>query len=65
MPQGCTFVVGIFTIHRNEKYWKNPLNFDPDRFLPENYAKQQTCTYMPFSYGPRNCIGSKASLLLK
>lgn len=46
----------LMTLHRNEKYWPNPLVFDPDRFLPDKIGTYSNY-YMPFSMGPRNCIG--------
>lgn len=44
-------------MYRNEKYWSNPLKFDPDRFLPERIKDCPSFYYVPFSDGPRSCIG--------
>lgn len=57
VPKGTNVLISIFHIHRNPDYWKNPLQFDPDRFLPENQSKIIPGSYLPFSSGPRNCIG--------
>jgi len=48
--------LSFISMNRNEKYWPNPLKFDPDRFLPEN-IKDLSYYYTPFSDGRRNCIG--------
>lgn len=57
VPKGTNVFISIFHIHRNPDYWEDPLKFDPDRFLPENQAKIIPGSYLPFSSGPRNCIG--------
>ncbi|XP_050503167.1 cytochrome P450 4C1-like isoform X2 [Diabrotica virgifera virgifera] len=62
-PKGCSIIVGSVFLGRNPAYWPDPLKFDPDRFLPENIAKRHPCAYLPFSYGPRNCIGGKYGMI--
>ncbi|XP_024891922.1 cytochrome P450 4g1-like, partial [Temnothorax curvispinosus] len=62
LPKGTNIVIPIFKMHRNKKYWPNPLKFDPDRFLPER-TKSQSYYYIPFSDGPRNCIGMKYAMM--
>ncbi|KAJ8916518.1 hypothetical protein NQ315_000160 [Exocentrus adspersus] len=63
LPEGAAAFFSVLNIHRNPKYWPDPLRFDPDRFLPEEVAKRHPCTYIPFSYGPRNCIGSRYAMM--
>jgi len=60
MPKGSQIVVHVFDIHRNPKYWDNPEEFRPERFLPENSQNRHTYAYIPFSAGQRNCIGNKS-----
>lgn len=57
LPKYSSVAVNTIHIHRDPKYWNDPLKFDPDRFLPQEMAKRHPCCYLPFSYGPRNCIG--------
>ncbi|KAK9874352.1 hypothetical protein WA026_002702 [Henosepilachna vigintioctopunctata] len=59
VPSNTNFILNYNYLHRNPKYWKDPLKFDPDRFLPEEVAKRHPYSYLLFSGGPRSCIGSK------
>jgi cytochrome P450 len=54
---GDNLVMCTYILHRNEKYWTNPLAFDPDRFSPERAEPSLKHAYIPFGGGPRLCIG--------
>ncbi|XP_051165325.1 cytochrome P450 4g15-like isoform X2 [Leptopilina boulardi] len=64
IPKGSAIVIGISRIHRDEKFWPEPLKFDPDRFLPEQIAKRHQYSYLPFSGGLRNCIGEMYAMMM-
>jgi len=64
IPANTHFLIGIHVIHRSEKYWQDPETFKPERF--ENLTKEQESLVryilMPFSFGPRMCIGNKLAM---
>lgn len=63
IPKGSTLFLFIHTIHRDPKLFLKPHFFIPDRFIEgsEAYVKNPFA-YVPFSAGPRNCIGQKFAL---
>ncbi|RMX53149.1 hypothetical protein pdam_00021920 [Pocillopora damicornis] len=61
-PKGTAIGVCTIGLHRNPKVWEAPLEFNPDRFLPENSQGRHPYAFVPFSAGPRNCIGQRFAL---
>tara|TARA_R110002167_G_scaffold26492_2_gene91220 strand:- start:2920 stop:4329 length:1410 start_codon:yes stop_codon:yes gene_type:complete len=55
---GATVVISPWLLHRHEKLWDEPDAFRPERFLPENRKAIDRYAYIPFSAGPRVCIGA-------
>ncbi|XP_004384578.1 phylloquinone omega-hydroxylase CYP4F2-like [Trichechus manatus latirostris] len=62
IPKGVTCLISIFGTHHNPSVWPNPEVYDPFRFDLENTQKRSPLAFIPFSAGPRNCIGQSFAL---
>ncbi|KAJ8725105.1 hypothetical protein PYW07_016063 [Mythimna separata] len=63
VPAGTTVVVATYKLHRRPDVYPNPTKFDPDNFLPERSANRHYYAFVPFSAGPRSCVGRKYAML--
>ena len=61
IPPDTDIYFSPYILHRTEKFWINPNNFDPSRFA--NDDKELKKSYYPFSLGPRRCLGEYFSFL--
>ena len=64
-PAGTRLFVNCYAIHRDPKYWENPLQFDPERFIrnPEIDMKGNHLQLIPFGAGRRQCPGMSLGIL--
>lgn len=62
VPTGSSVVICIQHVHMDPEHFPEPHKFIPERFLPDN--KRRPFSYLPFSAGPRNCIGLRYAMLL-
>jgi cytochrome P450 len=60
-PKDTIIAIFYYGLHRQKKYWENPLGFSPDRFLKKNDKEKQKA-YYPFGAGPRLCIGNNFAM---
>ena len=63
LEKGTVDELPLQAVQMNDKYWSEPEQFRPERFLPENKHKIVPYSYLPFGDGPRNCVGMRYALL--
>ena len=67
MSKGSVCVIPFGSIHRDPDLWPAPDEFDPGRWLPDSSGSAprlaHPLAFLPFSAGPRNCVGSVFALL--
>jgi cytochrome P450 len=56
-PKGSFLFFSQYIVHRDPKYFPDPLHFRPERFTAEAKATRPKFAYFPFGGGPRQCIG--------
>jgi cytochrome P450 len=57
VPKRSLVLVSQYVMHRDERYYENHLEFDPERWRPEARETRPQFSYFPFGGGPRRCIG--------
>ena len=63
VPFGMPIIIPIYGLERDEKYFEDPLTYNPDRFSPENIQNIPAYSFIPFGTGPRSCIGERMGLI--
>jgi cytochrome P450 len=62
VPKGSIMMVVPWLLHRHELLWERPHQFVPERFTSEWPARHAKFAYIPFSAGPRICLGAAFAL---
>jgi cytochrome P450 len=62
VKKGSAIFISPWLLHRHRLYWKNPDVFDPDRFSREDERDSIRQAYLPFSQGPRVCLGASFAM---
>jgi cytochrome P450 len=60
IPRKCTVLIPQWTLHRDGRFWEEPLAFRPERWEQPRHPR---FAYIPFSTGARNCIGESFAWL--
>ncbi|XP_055483447.1 vitamin D 25-hydroxylase [Psammomys obesus] len=59
IPKGTTVITNLYSVHFDEKYWKDPDMFYPERFLDSSGYFTRKEALIPFSLGRRHCLGEQ------
>ncbi len=57
VPAGTEIYISPYLVQRHPAFWEAPDRFDPDRFGPAQSRNRHPMTMLPFSAGPRKCVG--------
>lgn len=57
IPQGTFLYMFPWVTQRDPRFWKDPLQFDPERFAPDRESQIIPYSWIPFGAGPHVCIG--------
>jgi cytochrome P450 len=64
IPAGVTVFTPTYVMHHDARFWRNPEDFIPERWIPGNgYDNDNHDAFKPMSLGPRNCIGQSLAYI--
>lgn len=63
VPKRSQVVLSPWHLHRHERLWDRPDDFDPDRWQTENGKQCGRDAYIPFSEGARVCPGAGFAMI--
>jgi cytochrome P450 len=63
LPSGTVVVVSQYLLHRDRRFFPEPLEFRPERWLEDGQASRPKLAYFPFGAGPRSCIGQGLAMV--
>ena len=63
LPKNRLILFAPWVLQRDPAYWDDPLEFRPNRFDPTAEHLIPKYAYLPFSAGPRVCIGNTFAMM--
>jgi cytochrome P450 len=63
VPKGLTLYASQWIIHRDPRWFDDPLEFRPERWLDGLARRIPRYAYFPFGGGPRVCIGNQFAMM--
>jgi cytochrome P450 len=58
-PAGAIVLMCQYLMHRNERFFSEPLHFKPERWTDEFRERLPKFAYFPFGGGSRQCVGDR------
>ncbi|MFB6220669.1 MAG: cytochrome P450 [Halolamina sp.] len=63
VPEGATVSLNQWTLHRDPRFYDDPMAFRPERWSDEMRESLPRFAYFPFGGGPRRCVGDRFAKL--
>lgn len=63
IPANSIIILYYYGLHHNPLIWEDPEIFRPERFHPEASIGRSQFAWLPFSAGPRKCIGDEFAMM--
>ncbi|ELZ28063.1 cytochrome P450 [Halogeometricum pallidum JCM 14848] len=63
IPPGATVRMHQWVVHRDARWYDDPLAFEPERWTDDFEQSLPRLAYFPFAAGPRRCIGDRFAML--
>lgn len=57
IPQDTLILFNVWSVHHDKRHWRNPMRFDPMRFLDDGGELSIPDFYLPYGGGERRCPG--------
>jgi cytochrome P450 len=63
LPRGAWVFIYPWVLHRDQRFFPDPLKFDPERFAADKADQLPVGAYIPFGLGAHNCVGGRIAMM--